>query len=65
MNLQVTVLKILVSYPDRLAVVADLNRMWRSSPPAAGVGRAHQATGRAVPGLDIFSDGLVERQNGA
>lgn len=47
LNLQVRVLKILVSYPDRFAVVADLNGMWRSSPPAAGVGRAHQATGRA------------------
>src|SRR3954451_25206602 len=35
LNLQLTVLKILVTYPDRCAVVADLNRMWRSSPPAA------------------------------
>jgi hypothetical protein len=65
LNLQVTVLKILVSYPDRFAG-------WRTS-TACGDPR-HQRPEWAertkrlaarVPGLDIFSDGLVERQNGA
>jgi hypothetical protein len=66
LNLQVTVLKILVSYPDRFAVVADLNRdvaiLATSGPEWAE--RTKRLAAR-VPGLDIFSDGLVERQNGA
>jgi hypothetical protein len=65
LNLQVTVLKILVSYPDRFALVADLNRhvaiLATSGPEWAE--RTKRLAAR-VPGLDIFSDGLVERQNG-
>lgn len=65
MNFQVTVLKILVSYPDGSAVMADLKRdmaiLATSGPDWAE--RTKRLAAR-VPGLDIFSDGLVERQNG-
>ncbi|MGY0574726.1 hypothetical protein ACTGJ9_029720 [Bradyrhizobium sp. RDM12] len=65
MNFQVTVLKILVSYPDGFAVMADLKRdmaiLATSGPDWAE--RTKRLAAR-VPGLDIFSDGLVERQNG-
>jgi hypothetical protein len=64
-NFQVTVLKVLVSYPDGWASLADLKRdvailatsgrEWseRTSRLAAG-----------IPGLEIFSQGLVERRDG-
>jgi hypothetical protein len=62
---QVTVLKILVSYPDGFAVMADLKRdmaiLATSGPEWAE--RTKRLAAR-VPGLDIFSEGLVERQNG-
>ncbi|MCS3765737.1 MULTISPECIES: hypothetical protein [Bradyrhizobium] len=65
MNFQVTVLKILVSYPEGFAVMADLKRdmaiLATSGPEWAE--RTKRLAAR-VPGLDIFSDGLVERQNG-
>ena len=65
MNFQVTVLKILVSYPDGFAVMADLKRdmaiLATSGPEWAE--RTKRLAAR-VPGLDIFSDGLVERQSG-
>lgn len=65
MNFQVTVLKILVSYPQGFAVMADLKRdmaiLATSGPEWAE--RTKRLAAR-VPGLDIFSDGLVERQNG-
>lgn len=65
MNFQVTVLKILVSYPDGSAVMADLKRdmaILATSGPDWDE-RTKRLAAR-VPGLDIFSDGLVERQNG-
>jgi len=64
-NFQVTVLKVLVSYPDGWASLADLKRdvailatsgrEWseRTSRLAAG-----------MPGMEIFSQGLVERRDG-
>ncbi|MET4842582.1 hypothetical protein [Bradyrhizobium japonicum] len=65
MNFQVTVLKILVSYPDGFAVMEDLKRdmailatsgrEWRD--------RTKRLAAR-VPDLDIFSQGLVERISG-
>ena len=64
-NFQVTVLKILVSYPDGFAVMADLKRdmaILATSGPDWGE-RTKRLAAR-VPGLDIFSDGLVERQSG-
>jgi hypothetical protein len=64
-NFQVTVLKILVSYPDGSAVMADLKRdmaILATSGPDWDE-RTKRLAAR-VPGLDIFSDGLVERQNG-
>jgi hypothetical protein len=64
-NFQVTVLKILVSYPDGFAVMADLKydmailatsgRDWTD--------RTKRLAAR-VPDLDIFSQGLVERESG-
>lgn len=65
MNFQVTVLKILVSYPDGFAVMADLKRdmaiLATSGPDWAE--RTKRLASRA-PDLDIFSQGLVERLNG-
>ncbi|MET3910183.1 hypothetical protein ABID59_004540 [Bradyrhizobium sp. S3.3.6] len=65
MNFQVTVLKILVSYPDGFAVMADLKRdmaiLATSGPEWA---ERTKRLAAHVPGLDIFSHGLVERQNG-
>lgn len=65
MNFQVTVLKVLVSYPGGFASMSDLKRdvtilvtsgrEWseRTTKLAAG-----------VPGLEIFAQGLVERRDG-
>ncbi|MFK4507027.1 hypothetical protein LPJ38_27055 [Bradyrhizobium daqingense] len=66
MNFQVTVLKILVSYLDGFAVMADLNAIWRFSRRAGGRDWADRTKRLAarVPELDIFSQGLVERLNG-
>lgn len=65
MNFQVTVLKILVSYPGGFAVMADLKRdmaiLATSGPDWAE--RTKRLAAR-VPGLDIFSQGLIERLNG-
>ncbi|MDH2351161.1 hypothetical protein ABIB90_006244 [Bradyrhizobium sp. JR4.1] len=65
MNMQVTVLKILVSYPEGFAVMADLKRdmaiLATSGPEWA---ERTKRLGARVPGLDIFSDGLIERQKG-
>ncbi|MDT4740279.1 hypothetical protein [Bradyrhizobium sp. WYCCWR 12699] len=65
MNFQVTVRKILVSYPDGCAVMTDLKsdmailatsgREWAE--------RTRRLAAR-VPELDILSQGLVERLNG-
>ncbi|KWV48428.1 hypothetical protein AS156_18280 [Bradyrhizobium macuxiense] len=65
MNFQVTVLKVLVSYPDGfasmaalrhdIAILATSGRDWAD--------RTKRLASR-VPGLDIFSQRLVERENG-
>lgn len=66
MNFQVTVLKILVSYHDGLAAMADLKRdmaiLATSGPDWTE--RTKRLAAR-VPDLDIFSQGLVERLNGS
>lgn len=65
MNFQVTVLKILVSYPDGFATIEDLKRdmalLATSGPDWAE--RTKRLASR-VPGLNIFSQGLIERKNG-
>jgi hypothetical protein len=64
-NFQVTVLKILVSYPDGFAVMADLKRDMAilATSGRDWVERTKRLAAR-VPDLDIFSQGLVERLNG-
>ena len=63
--MQVTVLKVLVSYPDGFAAMADLKRdmaiLATSGPDWAE--RTKRLAVR-VPGLDIFSQRLIERING-
>ncbi|TYL85631.1 hypothetical protein FXB40_42955 [Bradyrhizobium rifense] len=65
MNFQVTVLKILVSYPDGFAAMADLKRdmaiLATSGPDWSD--RTKRLAAR-VPDLEIFSQNLVERENG-
>ncbi|WBL77298.1 hypothetical protein I3J27_30425 [Bradyrhizobium xenonodulans] len=65
MNFQVTVLKILVSYPDGFAVMADLKRDMAilATSGRDWAERTKRLAARA-PDLDIFSQGLVERLNG-
>ena len=65
MNFQVTVLKILVSYPDGLAVMEDLKRDMAilATSGRDWADRTKRLAAR-VPDLDIFSDGLVERLSG-
>lgn len=65
MNFQVTVLKILVSYPGGFAVMADLKR---DIAILATSGRdwaeRTKRLGLRVPDLNIFSQELIERLNG-
>ncbi|MGY4452960.1 hypothetical protein ACVWZR_007620 [Bradyrhizobium sp. i1.3.1] len=65
MNFQVTMLKILVSYPDGFALMADLKRdmaiLATSGPDWA---ERTKRLAALVADLDIFSQGLVERMNG-
>ena len=65
MNFQVTVLKVLVSYPDGFAAIADLKRdvAILATSGRDWAERTRRLAAR-VPGLDIFSQGLVERLNG-
>lgn len=65
MNFQVTVLKILVSYPDGFAVMADLKRDMAilATSGREWADRTRRIAAR-VPDLDLFSQGLVERLNG-
>lgn len=65
MNFQVTVLKILVSYPDGFAVMADLKRDMAilATSGRDWAERTRRLAARA-PDLDIFSQALVERLNG-
>ncbi|MDF0515777.1 hypothetical protein GPL17_21015 [Bradyrhizobium yuanmingense] len=65
MNFQVTVLKILVAYPDGFAVMEDLKRDMAilATSGRDWADRTRRLATR-VPGLDIFSQGLVERISG-
>ncbi|QOZ71096.1 hypothetical protein [Bradyrhizobium arachidis] len=65
MNFQVTVLKVLVSYPDGFAVMEDLKRDMAIL-VTSGREWADRTTRLAarVPDLNIFSQGLVERISG-
>ncbi|MCS3892062.1 hypothetical protein M2171_001195 [Bradyrhizobium japonicum USDA 38] len=65
MNFQVTVLKILVSYPDGFAVMADLKRdMAILATSGRDWAERTKRLAARVPELDIFSQGLVERLDG-
>ncbi|MET4717211.1 hypothetical protein ABIF64_000629 [Bradyrhizobium japonicum] len=65
MNFQVTVLKILVSYPGGFAVMEDLKRDMAilATSGREWADRTKRLAAR-VPALDIFSQGLVERISG-
>jgi hypothetical protein len=64
-NFQVTILKVLVSYPDGFARLADVKR---DVAILATSGRecSERTTRLAarVPGLEIFAQGLIERRDG-
>lgn len=65
MNFQVTVLKILVSYPDGFAVMSDLKRdMAILATSGRDWAERTKRLAARVPDLDIFSQGLVERLSG-
>ncbi|OMI11920.1 hypothetical protein BSN85_10675 [Bradyrhizobium brasilense] len=65
MNFQVTVLKILVSYPDGFAVMPDLKRdLAILATSGRDWGERTKRLAARMPDLDIFSQGLVERLNG-
>jgi hypothetical protein len=64
-NFQVTVLKILVSYPDGFAMMADLKRdMAILATSGRDWAERTKRLAARVPVLDIFSQDLVERLNG-
>jgi hypothetical protein len=64
-NFQVTVLKILVSYPDGFAVMVDLKRdMAILATSGRDWAERTKRLAARVLDLDIFSQGLVERLNG-
>jgi hypothetical protein len=64
-NFQVTLLKILVSYPDGFAVMSDLKRdMAILATSGRDWAERTKRLAARVPDLDIFSQGLVERLNG-
>ncbi|UPJ71938.1 hypothetical protein [Bradyrhizobium sp. 187] len=65
MNFQVTVLKVLVSYPDGFAVMDDLKRDMAllATSGRDWADRTRRLAAR-VPDLDIFSQGLVVRESG-
>lgn len=64
-NFQVTVLKILVAYPDGFAVMEDLKRDMAilATSGRDWADRTRRLAAR-VPDLDIWSQGLVERISG-
>lgn len=65
MNFQVTVLKILVSYPGGVAVMADLKRdMAILATSGRDWAERTRRLASRVPELDIFSQGLIVRMNG-
>jgi hypothetical protein len=64
-NFQVTVLKILVSYPGGFAVMADLKRdMAILATSGRDWSERTKRLAARVPDLDIFSQRLIERLNG-
>ncbi|TYL86687.1 hypothetical protein FXB40_41620 [Bradyrhizobium rifense] len=65
MNFQVTVLKILVSYPGGFAVMDDIKRDMAilATSGRDWADRTKRLAAR-VPDLDIFSQGLVDRESG-
>lgn len=64
-NFQVTVLKILVSYPDGFAIMVDLKRdMAILATSGRDWAERTKCLAARVPHLDTFSQGLVERLNG-
>jgi hypothetical protein len=64
-NFQVTVLKILVSYPDGFAVMEDLKRdMAILATSGRDWADRTKRLAAQVPDLDIFSQGLVDRISG-
>lgn len=65
MNFQVTVLKVLVSYPDGFAVMEDIKRDMAilATSGRDWADRTNRLAAR-VPDLDIFSQGLIERMDG-
>ncbi|WFU42179.1 hypothetical protein QA640_06790 [Bradyrhizobium sp. CB82] len=65
MNFQVTVLKILVAYPDGFALMAELKRDMAilATSGRDWADRTKRLAAR-VPDLDIFSQGLVTREDG-
>ncbi|KRR15283.1 hypothetical protein [Bradyrhizobium retamae] len=65
MNFQVTVLKILLSYPDGFARMAELKRdMAILATSGRDWAERTKSLAARVPNLDIFSQELVERMNG-
>ncbi|MDA9399699.1 MULTISPECIES: hypothetical protein [unclassified Bradyrhizobium] len=65
MNFQVTVLKILVSYPGGFAVMADLKRdMAILATSGRDWANRTKRMAERIPELDIFSQGLIEREDG-
>jgi hypothetical protein len=64
-NFQVTVLKILVSYPDGFAVMDDIKRDMAilATSGRDWADRTRRLAAR-VQDLDIFSQGLVDRESG-
>ena len=65
MNFQVTVLKVLVSYPGGFAAMAELKRdMAILATSGRDWSERTKRLAARVPDLDIFSQGLIERMNG-
>jgi len=64
-NFQVTVLKVLVSYPGGFAAMAELKRdMAILATSGRDWSERTKRLAARVPDLDIFSQGLIERMNG-
>lgn len=65
MNFQVTVLKVLVSYPGGFAPMDDIKRdMAILATSGRDWSDRTKRLAARVPDLDIFSQGLVDRENG-
>ncbi|MGY8635348.1 hypothetical protein RAD15_22990 [Bradyrhizobium sp. 14AA] len=65
MNFQVTVLKVLVSYPDGFAVMEDIKHdMAILATSGRDWAERTKRLAARMPDLDIFSQGLIERMNG-